>query len=311
MRMFVTSFYKFLPLTDLAECRAEFRKVCAALGLKGTVLIAPEGLNGSLWGSQESLEAFQDWIHRRPHCADVTFKTYASPEPAFRRMLVKLKREIVTMQGPLLDPEPQGTFLDAAAFHRLIKEKGDEVLLLDVRNDYEVSAGTFKGAIDPKTRSFGEFPKWLEANFAQHKNKPIVTFCTGGIRCEKATPHMKEQGFTEVYQLKGGILKFFEETLEQNLPNPWEGECIVFDKRIALDKSLQPTLKPYCFVCLTVLTGDNTSSEVFGGGTACQNCAGDMVQHRNARQEGGAQRAAANRQKRIADCRAAREKNEH
>ena len=283
----VITFYKFLPLENLPELRTKLLQEARKLELRGTILIASEGLNSTLAGSEEGTQKYETFLRSLPGLEDLTFKYSYSKEAPFRRMLVKIKKEIVTMRTDQIDPnDTTGHYLKPETFLEWLDNE-EEVVIVDTRNKYEVALGTFEKAIDPEIDSFSEFPGWVEDNLSDQKDKKIVTFCTGGIRCEKATAHMRKAGFDQVYQLEGGILKYFEETLERSDSNHWNGECVVFDKRLAVTKKLKPTTKELCYVCMVELNEQNTSEEVHPAGKPCCECADLMHAKQAERDEKG------------------------
>jgi UPF0176 protein len=235
----IAAFYKFVSLPDYDVMRAPLLDFCKRRKVRGSVLLAAEGINGTVAGAQADVDAVLAYIRRDPRLTDLEHKTSYAPYCPFRRMKVRLKREIVSMQHPQADPTQRvGTYVDPAAWNALIQR--DDVILIDTRNDYEYNLGTFKGAANPATASFHEFPAYVESNLDPTRHKRVAMFCTGGIRCEKATAYMLAQGFEEVYHLKGGILKYLEAVpQEQSL---WQGECYVFDERVTVNHDLKPGL---------------------------------------------------------------------
>ena len=282
----VISFYKFVPVDDPQALRNKLKKLCDQLDTKGTILLASEGMNGMISGSPESIETLINEIHKDPRFSDVEFKKSFHSDVSFRRMLVKVKKYIVTMRKDVDPLAETGEYLDPIEFKKW-QDEGKELLILDTRNDYEVALGTFTNAIDPKITHFDQFPDWISKNLQDSKDKPIVTFCTGGIRCEKATAFMLQQGFKKVYQLEGGIIKYLEKTLLEEGDNHWEGDCVVFDKRKAITKKLEPTTKEICYVCLTELHETNTHQDVFPAGKACDSCGNAMKESHKLRLEKG------------------------
>jgi len=242
----VAALYRFAPLADFTGRRKSLAELACKAGVKGTVLLAAEGVNGTIAGTREGIDAVVAHIRTFPGCRELDVKmSYASAMP-FNRLKVRLKREIVALGVPGIDPNKTvGTYVEPEDWNGLIKDP--DTLVIDTRNDYEVAIGTFEGAIDPKTTTFREFPRWAEREVVGKKPKRVAMFCTGGIRCEKATALMKELGLDEVYHLKGGILKYLETVpAEESL---WRGECFVFDQRVSVGHGLE--LGPYqlCSVC--------------------------------------------------------------
>lgn len=235
------SAYKFISLDDLPLLRERITERCAALALKGTVLLAPEGINLFLAGHRESIDAFMAWLHQDPRFADIAPKASLSDGTPFGRMRVRLKREIITMRMPTIRPEGgRAPAVDATTLQRWLEQgrddEGRDVVMLDTRNTYETAVGAFDHAVDYRLASFGEFPAAIAADRTRYQGKTIVSYCTGGIRCEKAALHMQDLGMDHVYQLEGGILKYLEETDGAH----WRGDCFVFDERGAVDPSLAP-----------------------------------------------------------------------
>lgn len=259
--------YRFVALDQLPELREQFRQQCAFHKLKGTILLTPEGINMFLAGQADELEAFITWLIADSRFAGIEIKRSWSEEVPFNRMLVKLKKEIITFHQPDFDrlahPAPQ---LPAAELKKWYDE-GREFIIVDTRNDFEYQVGTFKHAVNLQLQTFGDFAAATE-QLAAYRDIPIVTFCTGGIRCEKAAPFMAGEGFSQVYQLQGGILKYFEECGAAH----YDGECFVFDKRVALDGNLQPTDTNLCFACRTVLTPEEQATSDYVEGISCPYC---------------------------------------
>lgn len=237
------SAYRFVSLDDLPTLRERILERCEALALKGTILLAPEGINLFLAGSREPIDAFMSWLRTDTRFTDLTPKESISDAAPFGRMRVRLKKEIITMRMPTIRPEGgRAPSVAPVTLQRWLAQghddDGREVVLLDTRNDYETDVGLFRNAVDYRIASFTEFPAALAADRARYENKTVVSYCTGGIRCEKAALHMQDIGIDHVYQLEGGILKYFEETDGTH----WSGNCFVFDERGAVDKGLTPSL---------------------------------------------------------------------
>ena len=239
------SAYRFVSLDDLPALRERVLERCESLALKGTILLAPEGINLFLAGPREPIDAFMDWLRSDPRFAGLEPKESVSDDAPFGRMRVRLKKEIITMRMPAIRPE--GTRAPSVAPRTLQRwlaqgrdDEGRELVLLDTRNDYETDVGLFENAVDYRLSSFTEFPEAIAADRARYENKTVVSYCTGGIRCEKAALHLQDIGIDNVYQLEGGILKYFEETDGTH----WRGDCFVFDERGAVDKRLAPASLP-------------------------------------------------------------------
>lgn len=267
------SAYKFITFSDTLEKRPEFLAVCNGLGLKGTILLSPEGVNLFLAGTRAAIDEFLSWLRKDERFADIEAKESFSDEQPFKHMLVKLKREIITMKMPLIQPEKgRAPAVDATTLKRWldqgVDDKGKPVVMVDTRNAFEVDVGTFDNTIDYRIEKFSEFPDVI----AQHKDeladKTVVTFCTGGIRCEKAAIHMQNVGFDSVYQLEGGILKYFEEVGGAH----YTGDCFVFDYRTALNPRLEPTTTVQCLSCKTMVTPREQLSPLYVEGASCPHC---------------------------------------
>jgi UPF0176 protein len=236
------SAYRFVSLDDLPGLRERVLVQCEALALKGTILLAPEGINLFLAGPREAIDTFMTWLHQDPRFADLQAKESLSDDVPFKRMRVRLKKEIITLRQPTIRPEGgRAPAVDAATLKRWLDQghddSGRDVVLLDTRNAYETDVGMFPQAIDYRIASFTELPAALAADQARYDGKTVVSYCTGGIRCEKAALHMQDVGMENVYQLEGGILKYFEEVGGTH----WQGGCFVFDERGAVDKELSPS----------------------------------------------------------------------
>lgn len=265
----VAALYKFVHLPDYQALRQPLYDVMAENEVKGTLLLAAEGINGTICGSRSGINALNAWFAADMRFADLSYKESFANEPAFYRTKVKLKSEIVTMGVEGINPAHiVGTYVKGDAWNELINDA--DTLLIDTRNDYEVAIGTFKNAINPNTTSFREFPQWAAENLNQNKHKKVAMFCTGGIRCEKSTAFLKEQGFAEVYHLEGGILKYLEEVpAAQSL---WQGECFVFDQRVAVKHGLEQGSYDQCYACRMPLSVVEMASEHYIKGLSCPHC---------------------------------------
>jgi len=247
----INTFYKFVPLEQLDSLRDRILQFCQVRGIKGSILIAPEGINGTVCGDELSISELRHEFENDTLLNGMNFKRSEHSSEAFRRMVVRIKKEIITMRKGGIDPNDlTGKFVKPIELKGWIDE-GQELVFLDTRNNYEVKVGTFRGAIDPKINVFSEFPDFIDANIERFKNKKIITFCTGGIRCEKATAYMVQKGLEQTYQIDGGILKYFEDTKNEPGDNYWEGECVVFDKRLAVTKKLETTDSRLCYSCFS------------------------------------------------------------
>ena len=265
--------YKFVSLPDYKALQAPILAECQKHNIKGTLLLAEEGINGTIAGLPDDIRDVLGYLRQDPvfkqRFADLEHKESFADEHPFYRMKVKLKKEIVTMGVPSVNPNSTvGTYVKPEDWNALISDP--DVVVLDTRNDYEVHIGTFKGAVDPKTTTFREFPKFVEQNLDKTKNKKVAMFCTGGIRCEKASSFMKEQGFEEVYHLQGGILKYLETVPEaQSL---WQGECFVFDQRVAVKHGLEVGDYDQCYACRMPLSQEEMQSPQYVAGISCPHC---------------------------------------
>ena len=265
----VAALYKFVSLPDYQALREPLLEQCLAAEVKGTLLLAEEGINGTIAGSRAGIDQVLAFLHADPRFADLGHKESYDKEQPFYRMKVKLKKEIVTMGVDGIDPKDiVGTYVKPKDWNALIADPG--VFLIDTRNDYEVEIGSFKGAVDPKTTSFREFPEYVRTNYDPAKHKKVVMFCTGGIRCEKASAFMKHEGFEEVYHLEGGILKYLEEVDETE--SQWQGECFVFDNRVAVTHGLQLGSYELCHGCRRPITESDKRSAMFEDGVTCPAC---------------------------------------
>jgi UPF0176 protein len=271
MTLFCSAFYKFVEIADPAALRPSLLAACLNREIKGSILLAHEGINGTISGGAESLSDFFIWLRRDPRFAGLETKLSTATAHPFGRMKVRLKREIVAFGVPEADPaRGAGIYVAPEDWNALIQSP--DVTVIDTRNDYEVRTGTFKGAIDPKTRSFRQFPAFVRAHLDPARHKRVAAFCTGGIRCEKATSYLIQQGFEEVYHLEGGILKYLETVPEEE--SLWQGECFVFDGRVALQHGLRPGSHGMCRRCGTpvALTGGRQSDAA--PPVSCENCSG-------------------------------------
>jgi UPF0176 protein len=267
------SAYKFVELGSLDSLRAELRARCVAAELKGTVLLSPEGINLFLAGVEARLRGVLAWLAADARFTGLPVKESWSAEQPFNRMLVKIKREIITMKKPQIRPmQERAPHVDAVTLKRWLDaghdDAGRAVTLLDTRNAFEVEIGSFAGAIDPQIRSFSEFPATLEKLAPELQGRTVVTFCTGGIRCEKAVLYMQEQGYENVYQLDGGILRYFEEVGGAH----YSGNCFVFDRRVALTPALEAAGHTECFNCRAVLSPEQQKSAGYVVGVSCPAC---------------------------------------
>lgn len=265
----VAALYHFAALPDFAEQRAALLRLCVDLGVTGTLLLAREGINGTIAGRREAIDEVLASLRSDPRLATLEHKESLSETQPFRRMKVKLKREIVTMGVDGIDPNRLvGTYVEPEDWNVLLADP--EVVLVDTRNDYEVELGLFEGARDPKTRSFREFPDYVRANLDPKRDRKVAMYCTGGIRCEKATAYLLEQGFEQVFHLKGGILNYLERVPEQD--SRWRGECYVFDDRVTVDHRLQPGHYALCHACGMPVSEADRRAETYEVGVSCPRC---------------------------------------
>lgn len=274
MSVLNVSAYKFVALDDLPGLRADLHARCLAANLKGTILIAPEGINLFLAGASGPLRDMLAWFEADARFAGLPVKESWSDEQPFNRMLVKIKKEIITMRSPQVRPaDSRAPALPAATLKAWLDRGHDDagrpVVLLDTRNAFEVEVGTFEGAIDPHIRSFGEFPARVAELRERLAGHTVVTFCTGGIRCEKAVIYMRSQGFDNVWQLDGGILRYFEEQGGAH----YRGDCFVFDRRVALTPALEEAGYAECFNCRAVVSQDAQRDPAYRIGESCPQCA--------------------------------------
>ena len=265
----VAALYKFVHLPDYITLRDRLYDFMVANKVKGTLLLAEEGINGTICGERSGIDAVKAWLDADGRFDGMSYKESLSDELAFYRTKVKLKKEIVTMGVEGLNPAHiVGTYVKGDDWNTLISDP--DTILIDTRNDYEVAIGTFKNAVNPNTTTFREFPQWAADNLDKTKHKKVAMFCTGGIRCEKSTAYLKEQGFDEVYHLDGGILKYLEEMPVEN--SLWQGECFVFDQRVAVKHGLEQGSYDQCYACRMPLSADEMLSEHYVKGLSCPHC---------------------------------------
>jgi UPF0176 protein len=261
--------YKFVSLPDYKALQAPILAACQRHHIKGTLLLAEEGINGTIAGLPEDIKAVLAYLRQDPRLADLEHKESYADEHPFYRMKVKLKKEIVTLGVQGVSPTKKvGTYVKPEDWNALISDP--DIILIDTRNDYEVDIGTFKGAVDPKTTTFREFPEYVAKNLDKTKHKKVAMFCTGGIRCEKASSYMMDQGFEEVYHLQGGILKYLETVPEEE--SMWQGECFVFDQRVAVKHNLAVGDYDQCYACRHPLSPAEMQSEQYAPGISCPYC---------------------------------------
>ncbi|GBR09970.1 oxygen-dependent tRNA uridine(34) hydroxylase TrhO [Acetobacter oeni] len=269
----VAALYRFTPFKDCAEIRPPLAKLCCSLGVKGILLLAPEGINGTIAGSDDAIDRVLAYLRNLPGCADLEVKNSRAENTPFLRMKIRLKREIVTMGVEGIDPLTEvGAYVEPADWNALISDP--EMIVIDTRNDYEVAVGTFQGAIDPDIATFREFPAWFRARRkeleASGRVPKIAMFCTGGIRCEKSTAFAKAEGIDEVFHLKGGILKYLETIPKEE--SLWNGECFVFDQRVTVKHGLEPGSYDICHACRRPVSDEARASPLFEEGISCPAC---------------------------------------
>ncbi|MEX1032146.1 MAG: rhodanese-related sulfurtransferase [Cellvibrionaceae bacterium] len=265
----VCALYKFVGLPDYSDFRQPLLNIMEQQTVRGTLLLAREGINGTIAGSRQGVDCVLAWLRREPRLADLDCKESYTDAPPFKRSKVKLKKEIVTMGVEGIDPQSVvGTYVEPKDWNLLISEP--DVVLVDTRNAYEVEVGTFKNALNPNTTTFREFPDYVKENLDPSKHKKVAMFCTGGIRCEKSTAYLKEQGFAQVFHLKGGILKYLEEVPEEE--TLWQGECFVFDDRVTVNHKLEKGDYDQCFACRLPITEHDKASDKYQAGISCPYC---------------------------------------
>ena len=275
--------YKFVSLPDYQALQAPIQAACESNNIKGTILLAEEGINGTIAGSIEDIHKVLNFLRTDPQFenrfANLEHKESFADEHPFYRMKVRLKKEIVTLGIAGVSPTKQvGTYVKPEDWNALISDPN--VILVDTRNDYEVDIGTFKGALDPKTTTFREFPEYVANNLDKTKHKKVAMFCTGGIRCEKASSYMMDQGFEEVYHLQGGILKYLETVPEEK--SLWQGECFVFDQRVAVKHNLEVGEYDQCYACRHPLSPQEMQSDQYTAGISCPYCYNKVSEEKRA-----------------------------
>ncbi len=282
MTQVVATFYKFVRLSDFGEKRSSLLALCQEQGVKGTILLAAEGINGTLSGSPQAIDSVLAFVRSDPRLADLEHKESYTDSPPFERLKVRLKKEIVTLGVPGIDPNAQvGTYVNPKDWNALLCDP--EAIVIDTRNAYEVDIGTFEGAKNPQIASFRQFPDYVRHHLDPAKHKKIAMFCTGGIRCEKASSFLLSQGFQEVYHLKGGILKYLEEVPAQE--SLWQGECFVFDERIAVKHGLVEGSYNLCRSCGHPLSETDITSPQYQEGITCPYCFDRLTAEKRVRQE--------------------------
>ncbi|MDF7806777.1 rhodanese-related sulfurtransferase [Pontiellaceae bacterium B12219] len=276
----VCALYKFTALPDYKTIRQPLYDFLTERDIRGTLLLAGEGINGTVAGSRTAIDEMLAYLKSDPRLATLDHKESFDDTNPFYRTKVRLKKEIVTLGVEGIDPlQTVGTYVDPKQWNELISDP--ETVLIDTRNDYEIQIGTFKNAVNPGTESFREFPKYVEKNLDPSKHRKVAMFCTGGIRCEKSTAYLKELGFDDVYHLKGGILKYLEEIPAEE--SMWEGECFVFDNRVAVKHNLEKSEYDQCHACRMPITEEDKQSERYEKGVSCPHCYEKYSEERKAR----------------------------
>jgi UPF0176 protein len=269
MNQVIATFYKFVSLDNYRDRRQPLLNLCQQYQIKGTILLAAEGINGTIAGTRSSIDAVLTYLKSDPCFADLAHKESMATNSPFDRLKVRLKQEIVTLGIPTVNPTNLvGTYVTPQDWNELIANP--DVLVIDTRNHYEVEIGTFKGSIDPHTNSFTEFPEYVATHLDPHQHKQIAMFCTGGIRCEKATSYLLSQGFEHVYHLQGGILKYLAEIPATE--SQWDGECFVFDDRVAVTHGLEPGTHQLCWGCGNPITQADLTAPHYEPGICCPRC---------------------------------------
>lgn len=276
----VCALYKFVSLPDYQAMQPSISAKLKQFDIRGTLLLAAEGINGTISGSRSAINEFLDWLQADDRFHAIDYKlSYHKTQP-FNRTKVKLKREIVTMGVEGIDPnEVVGTYVEAEDWNTIIADP--DVLVIDTRNEYEYNIGTFENAVNPHTETFREFPDYVDSQLDPTKHKKVAMFCTGGIRCEKASAFMKLRGFDEVYHLKGGILKYLEKVEQEN--TMWNGECFVFDERVAVNHSLEKGQYDQCHACRHPITEGDKASAEYVPGVSCPRCYADLSEQQRER----------------------------
>jgi UPF0176 protein len=279
----VAAFYRFAPFTDCEGMRKPLQTLCLEQGVRGTLLLAREGINGTIAGTRDGIFRVLEHIRGLPDCSNLDVKLSTAATMPFHRMKVRVKSEIVTMGEPGIDPRASaGTYVDAAEWNALISDP--DTILIDTRNDYEVSAGTFVGAINPATATFRDFPAWFRSVrdelLGKGRQPKVAMFCTGGIRCEKSTAFLKQEGVEDVHHLKGGILKYLETVPEEG--SLWQGECFVFDERVTVGHGLSDGTHQLCRACRRPVSREGLRSPRYEAGVSCAACYGEKTEAQRA-----------------------------
>lgn len=265
----IAALYKFVSIDNPLDTQHQLRALCQEHLVRGTLIIAHEGINGTIAGSEENITSFLNVLQSDKKFSDMELKFSSASKRPFTRMKVHLKKEIVTLGVEGVSPvNNRGTYVDVDQWNELISDP--DVMVVDTRNDYEVNIGTFKGAIDPNIKTFREFPDFVKTNLDQNKHKKVAMFCTGGIRCEKSTALLNDAGFESVFHLKGGILKYLEHMDEKD--SLWEGECFVFDERTAVSHGLKESDYTFCRGCRNPISPKDTEHQHYLENIHCHQC---------------------------------------
>ncbi len=276
----VAALYRFVPFEDYRDQQQPLLNKLESLGIRGTLLLASEGINGTIAGRRQSIDTMVQYLRSDPRFTPLDVKESECDEMPFKRTRVRLKKEIVTMGVEGIDPlQAVGTYVDPEDWNDLINDP--EVTLIDTRNDYEVAIGAFKGAKNPDTHSFRQFPQYVAEHLDPNKHRKIAMYCTGGIRCEKSTALLKERGFDEVYHLRGGILKYLEVVPPEE--SNWEGECFVFDRRVSVGHGLNVGDHELCFGCGWPVTAEERQHQDYEPGIHCPRCVGEITEDQRKR----------------------------
>lgn len=275
----IATFYRFTAIERPGELRARLQRLCQENDLLGTILLASEGINATVCGSREGLEKLFAWLQTQPGLAALKPRYSSADSAPFKRMLVKVRREIVSFGHDRIDvPANTGEHVPPDRWDALIRRQ--DVRLIDTRNDYEVGLGRFTGAEDPNTRNFRDFAEYVERELDPRRDRHVAMYCTGGIRCEKASAWLRQQGFEHVYQLDGGILNYLQQVPAEQ--SSWQGECFIFDDRVCLDHQLQPTARPICYACRMPLSAGDMASPHYQTDISCPHCIDQLTPEREA-----------------------------
>ncbi|PHQ69539.1 MAG: hypothetical protein COB93_07835 [Sneathiella sp.] len=276
----VAALYKFVALPDYEELQGQLLTLCKENHIQGTLLLAQEGINGTIAGTREAIDTLLTFLKSDPRFDSLQHKEALNESQPFYRMKVRLKKEIVTLGAPGLDPRNSvGTYVKPEDWNDLIADP--DVLLVDTRNDYEVEVGTFKGALNPETKTFREFKDFVAEKLDATTHKKVAMFCTGGIRCEKSTSYLLSKGFEEVYHLEGGILQYLEDVPKET--STWEGECFVFDQRVTVNHDLEQGSYDQCYACRYPITDEDKNSPLYVKGVACPRCHDSLTEDQQRR----------------------------